>query len=176
MKNTLRHIIFRLLKIKDKVWGSQRKEKIPYIQRKKDENYSRLLIKNFIIWEKIKWHLKSFEREKKPGNIEFYSLGHVFIHSVVSNSFATQWSVVWQAPLSMGFFSDKNIGVGCHFLFLGNLPDPGIKPKSPTLAGDSSSVHHQWSPIQWIYLTKMKIKNFSEKQILRKFITSIFPL
>ena len=29
----------------------------------------------------------------------------------------------------------KNTGVGCHFLLQGNLPDPGIQPVSPTLAG-----------------------------------------
>ena len=26
-------------------------------------------------------------------------------------------------------------GVGCHFLLQGNLPNPGIKPESPALAG-----------------------------------------
>ena len=29
----------------------------------------------------------------------------------------------------------KNTRVGCHFLLQGNLPDPGIKPASPALAG-----------------------------------------
>ena len=31
-------------------------------------------------------------------------------------------------------YPGKNMGVSCHFLFQG-IPDPGIKPKSPTLAG-----------------------------------------
>ena len=51
--------------------------------------------------------------------------------------FVTPWTAAHQAPLSMGF-SRQNTGVGCHFLFQGNLPDPGIKPKSlvsPALAG-----------------------------------------
>ena len=30
--------------------------------------------------------------------------------------FATLWTTARQAPLSMGFFSGKNTGVGCHFL------------------------------------------------------------
>ena len=30
-----------------------------------------------------------------------------------------------------------NTGVGCHFLLQGNLPDPGIKPGSPTLQADA---------------------------------------
>ena len=32
-------------------------------------------------------------------------------------------------------FPGKNTGVGCHFLLQGNLPDSGIKPASPELAG-----------------------------------------
>ena len=32
---------------------------------------------------------------------------------------------------SMGFFSGKNTGEGCHFPPPGDLPNPGIKPKSP---------------------------------------------
>ena len=31
----------------------------------------------------------------------------------------------------------KNTGVGCHFLLQGNLPNPGIKPRSPALQADS---------------------------------------
>ena len=33
--------------------------------------------------------------------------------------------------------SDKNTGVGCHALLQGNLPNPGIKPKSPAPQADS---------------------------------------
>ena len=36
----------------------------------------------------------------------------------------------WNSP-------DKNIGVGCHSLLRGNLPDPGIEPRSLTLQADS---------------------------------------
>ena len=32
-------------------------------------------------------------------------------------------------------FPGKNTGVGSHFLLQGNLPDPGIEPRSPALAG-----------------------------------------
>ena len=31
----------------------------------------------------------------------------------------------------------KNTGVGCHALLQGNLPNPGIKSRSPTLQADS---------------------------------------
>ena len=32
---------------------------------------------------------------------------------------------------------NKNTGVGCHFLLQGDLPDQGIKPRSPALQEDS---------------------------------------
>jgi len=31
----------------------------------------------------------------------------------------------------------KNTGVGCHALLQGNLPNPGIEPRSPTMQADS---------------------------------------
>ena len=34
-------------------------------------------------------------------------------------------------------FPRQEYGVGCHFLLQGIFPDPGIKPGSPTLQGDS---------------------------------------
>ena len=40
----------------------------------------------------------------------------------------------------------KNTGVGCHFLLQGNLPNPGVKPRSPTLQADSLPCSHQRSP------------------------------
>ena len=47
----------------------------------------------------------------------------------------TPWTVAPQAPLSTGF-SRQNIGVGCHFLLQGNLPNPRIEPWSPALQAD----------------------------------------
>ena len=45
------------------------------------------------------------------------------------------WNADCQAPLSRGFPS-KSIGMGCYFLLQGmDLPDPGIEPASPGLAG-----------------------------------------
>ena len=35
--------------------------------------------------------------------------------------------------------------VACHFLLQGNIPDPGIEPWSPALAGDSLPLSHQGS-------------------------------
>ena len=45
--------------------------------------------------------------------------------------FATPWTVAYQL-LHPWDFPGKNTGVGRHFL-LQDLPDPGIKPRSPTL-------------------------------------------
>ena len=55
--------------------------------------------------------------------------------SVVFNS-ANSWTVAQQAPLSMGF-SRKEYWSGLPFPSPGDLPDPGIKPRSPALQADS---------------------------------------
>ena len=64
----------------------------------------------------VNWILQVALRVQQPSLL-------LFSHSVVSNSFATPWTVTHQAPLSMGFPSP------------GDLPDPRIKPASPALAG-----------------------------------------
>ena len=46
--------------------------------------------------------------------------------------FATSWTVAHQAPLSMKF-SRQEYWSGLPFPSSGDLPDPGIKPKSPAL-------------------------------------------
>ena len=57
-------------------------------------------------------------------------------YSVVSDSSVTRWTVVCQAPLSMGF-SRQEYGRGLPFLSPGVLPDPGIKPEYPALQTES---------------------------------------
>ena len=56
--------------------------------------------------------------------------------SVVSDS-VTPWTAARQASLSMGILQAKDTGVGCHALLQGNLPNPVIQPRSPTLLADS---------------------------------------
>jgi len=46
--------------------------------------------------------------------------------------FVTPLTVAYQAPLSMGF-SRQEYWSGLPFPSLEDLPDPGIKPRSPTL-------------------------------------------
>ena len=50
--------------------------------------------------------------------------------------FATPWTVAHQAPLSMGF-SKQEYWSGLPFPSSGNLPDPGIEPRSPALQADA---------------------------------------
>ena len=56
------------------------------------------------------------------------SLSHVRL-------FETLWTVAPQAPLSMGF-SRQEYWSGLPFPSPGDLPDPGIEPRSPALQAD----------------------------------------
>ena len=49
----------------------------------------------------------------------------MFSHSVISDSFASLWTVACQSPVSWDF-SGKNTGVGCHFLLQGILLTQGL--------------------------------------------------
>ena len=53
---------------------------------------------------------------------------------VVSESFVTPWTVARQVPLSMKI-SRQEYWSGLPFPSSGDLPDPGIKPLFPALAG-----------------------------------------
>ena len=66
------------------------------------------------MWLRLKW-VKSFS--------------HVWL-------FATLWSVAHQAPPSMGF-SRQEYWTGLPFPSPGDLPNPGIEPRSPALQGDA---------------------------------------
>ena len=83
----------------------------------------------------------------------------LFSCSVVSDSFATPWTAACQAPLPMGFPSQEHWS-GLPFPSPGDLPDLGIEPVSPALAGGEAwsifcicSWHWLAQPIeglQWI--------------------------
>ena len=68
--------------------------------------------------------------------------------SVVSDSFATPWTVAIQAPpLSMGF-PRQEYWRRLPFPPPGDLPNPGVEPASPALIGrgDSLRLSHLGSP------------------------------
>ena len=52
--------------------------------------------------------------------------------SEVKSLFSTPWTVAYQAPLSMGF-SRQKYWSGLPFPSSEDVPDPGIKPRSPAL-------------------------------------------
>ena len=60
--------------------------------------------------------------------------------------FATPWTVAHQAPPSMGF-SRQEYWSGLPFPSPGDLPDPGIEPRSPTLQADALTSEPPGKPI-----------------------------
>ena len=50
--------------------------------------------------------------------------------------FATPWTVAYQAPLSIEF-SRQEYWSGLPFPSPGDLPDPGMEPRSPALQADA---------------------------------------
>ena len=70
-----------------------------------------------------------------PGNkVAWCKKKRIVSPSVISNS-VTPWAVARQAPLSMGF-SRQEYWSGLPFPSPEDLPDPGSKPRSPTLQTD----------------------------------------
>ena len=81
-------------------------------------------------------------------------------HWVVSDSFVTPWIVVHQAPLSMGF-PRQEYWSGLSFPSPRDLPNPGIEPMSPALAGGFFTTEPPGSPFKWYRDTnKNKIEAF----------------
>ena len=60
--------------------------------------------------------------------------------------FVTQWTVAYQVSLSMGF-SRQEYWSGLPFPSPGDLPNPGIKPGSPTLQADCLPFEPQGKPL-----------------------------
>ena len=59
--------------------------------------------------------------------------------------FVTSWTVAHQAPRSMGFFRPEYWS-GLPFHPPGDLPNPGIEPASPALAGEFSTTEPPGKP------------------------------
>ena len=68
----------------------------------------------------------------------------------MSNSFAIPWTVASQAPLSMGF-PRQEYWNGLPFPSPGDLPDPGIEPVSPALAGGFFTTKPPGKPLDLVY-------------------------
>ena len=63
------------------------------------------------------------------------------VPQVVSDSFATPWTVTHLTPVSMGF-PRQEYWNGLPFPSPGVLPNPGIEPESPALQVDSLPLSH----------------------------------
>ena len=63
--------------------------------------------------------------------------------------FATLWTVAHQAPQSVGF-SRQEYWSGLPFPSPGDLPNPGIEPRSPTLQADALTSEPPGKPIYCI--------------------------
>ena len=61
--------------------------------------------------------------------------------------FAISWAVVYQASLSMGLYRQEYWS-GVPFPSPGDLPDPGIEPRSPALQADTLPSEPPGKPIK----------------------------
>ena len=69
----------------------------------------------------------------------------------VSDTFVTPWAVPCQAPLSMGFSRQEHWS-GLPFPSPGDLPNPGIEPRSPALQADFLPSEPPEKPIYMCHL------------------------
>ena len=67
----------------------------------------------------------------------------VLSHFSCVRLFVTPWTVALQAPLFMGF-SSQEYWNGLPFPSPGDIPNPGIKPESPALAGKFFTSSATW--------------------------------
>ena len=67
--------------------------------------------------------------------LTIYSFNKLKLVAVISDS-ATLWTIAYQAPLLMEF-SRQEYWSGLPFPSPGDLPDPGIEPRSPALQAEA---------------------------------------
>ena len=91
------------------------------------------------------------------GSVVIQSLCHV-------QSFFTPWTIAQQDPLSMGF-PRQEYWSGSPFPSPGNLPNPGIKPASPALAGRFFTTEPRGKPQRMRWLDR--ITNSMEMNLSR---------
>ena len=92
-----------------------------------------------------------------------------WVPSVVSDSFATPWTVAHQVPLSMGF-SQQEYWSGLPYPPPGDFPDPGIKPVSPA----APALHA--GPLCWVTRSYMQEQRALKPAPSPSSISSLQPL
>ena len=75
--------------------------------------------------------------------------------------FATVWTIAHQAPLSMGF-SRQEYWSGLPFASPGDIPNPGIEPRSPALQADALSSEPPGKPCRQYCLQIEKAREFQK--------------
>ena len=78
-------------------------------------------------------------------NFTSYLLLLLFSCQTMSDSYAASWTVISQAPLTMGF-PRQQYRHGLPFPSPGTLPDPEVEPSNPALQVDSLQLSHLGSP------------------------------
>ena len=119
-------------------------------------------VQTYIIYTRILWSgvennlMATNGGRNKLGNWDWYI--HMSMWKLLSRVqlFVTLWTVACQAPLSMGFSRQK---YQSWLLFppAGDIPNPGIEPRSPLTAGKSFTV--QATREAHIHTTTYKIDN-----------------
>ena len=66
--------------------------------------------------------------------------------SEIASDSATPWTAAYQAPPSMGF-SRREYWSGLPFPSPGDLPNPGIEPRSPTFQADALTSEPPGKPL-----------------------------
>ena len=89
----------------------------------------------------------------------------LFSHLVVPDSFMTPWTIVHQAPLSMGFPRQEH-WTGLPFPSPGDLPNPGIEPASPTLEGTFFTTKPPGKPNTTVAILIYNTERFNNEPIL----------
>ena len=82
--------------------------------------------------------------------------------------FVTPWTIAYQAPLSMEFFRQKYWS-GLPFPSPADLPDPGIKPRSPALESDSLPATRE-APNQDLISVSTSPSNWPFQQFIWNFL------
>ena len=79
----------------------------------------------------------------------------------MSDSFATPWTVAYQVPLSMGV-PRQEYWSRLLFPSLGDLPDPGIEPTLPALAGEFFTTEPPGKPMIYIHIYYVYISIYNQ--------------
>ena len=98
----------------------------------------------------------------------------LLLSCVMSNSFATPWTVACQAILSMGF-SRQEYCSGLQFPLLGDLPTQGSNLCLLNWQVDSLPLSHLGSPVILLFLHRHPVfQSLSASKIVDSFILKIF--